>query len=76
MGTNLRYTTCHAHPIEDKNGELVDCVHFCSDHCHAMWCDRNDVEYSGWNGGHEVEYEVGYPPVCEGCGEAIPREDA
>lgn len=69
---NMRYTYTHVHTVEDEYGDLVDVVIFCSDRCHRDYCVEQDVEYEGWYGlvEHEYDPENG-APVCAQCGEAI-----
>lgn len=51
--------------IEDKDGNLVDLIPFCSDYCHYNYCLEQGIEYSGWNGGYEG---ADYREYCAQCG--------
>ena len=55
--------SAHLHLIEDKNGDVVDAVVFCSDWCHRTWCAGQPFEYGGWNGCHEMDG----PQWCAFC---------
>ena len=57
----------HLHLIEDQEGQLVDVVELCSDECHQLYCDHYDLEYRGWNGCEEAEWNT----KCEECGDFI-----
>mgnify|MGYP003627665358 FL=1 len=57
----------HLHLIEDANGQLVDVVELCSDSCHQYYCDSHDLEYRGWYGCCEAEFNT----TCEECGDLI-----
>jgi hypothetical protein len=46
----------HYYEINDREGQLVDLVPFCSDWCHEQWCRDNGRSYEGWNGAHEHPY--------------------
>lgn len=61
----------HYYEVNDKRGDLVDVLVFCSDWCHRNYCERGEVEYGGWNGCHELEFTT----PCQECGEAIPGLD-
>lgn len=55
----------HYYFVEDERGELVALVPFCCDSCHQQWCEKNGVEYLGWNGAHEGADSAEY---CAHCG--------
>ena len=57
----------HLHLIEDQEGQLVDAIDLCSDFCHKDYCDTNHLEYRGWNGCNESEFNT----TCEECGDLI-----
>lgn len=48
--------------IEDKSGDIVDRIVFCSDYCRQQYCVENNEVYDGWNGCHEVD-----ETTCEYC---------
>jgi hypothetical protein len=54
----------HVHEII-KDGDLIDLVWLCGDHCHRDWCDATETEYDGWNGCHE---KPDYQFTCDLCG--------
>jgi hypothetical protein len=71
---NLKYVSCHQHVIEDKDGEAVAVVNFCSNYCHTEWCSNNNVVYKGWNGAQEIEYDADEEPggpLCASCEEEL-----
>jgi hypothetical protein len=53
----------HLHLIEDENEQLVDAIDLCSDFCHKDYCDINNLEYRGWNGCNESEFNT----WCANC---------
>lgn len=58
----------HYKEINDTlTGDLLDVLVFCSDFCHYGWCEENKVEYQGWNGCHELEFDDN----CAQCHESI-----
>jgi len=58
----------HYYMLEDKTGDLVDLVPFCSDYCHQDYCRRTGKTYEGWNGCQEGS---DYPQYCNQCGELV-----
>jgi len=52
--------------IEDKDGDVVDQVVYCSD-----FCAQEHDSYAGWNGCAEIS--VSEP--CAGCGETVEGMD-
>jgi hypothetical protein len=48
--------------VEDKDGDVVDQVVYCSD-----FCARDDAAYNGWHGC--VEISVSEP--CASCGDNV-----
>ena len=48
--------------IEDKSGDIVDRIVFCSDWCRIQYCADNNKVDEGWNGCHEVD-----ETTCEYC---------
>ena len=60
----------HLHIIEDKNGDAVEQLVFCSDFCHQDYCEtRNDgiLEYQGWFGGQEISFNE----PCANCNNLV-----
>tara|TARA_Y100000296_G_scaffold48509_1_gene55565 strand:- start:248 stop:454 length:207 start_codon:yes stop_codon:yes gene_type:complete len=58
----------HKHDIDDTNGDVMDRVYFCGDYCHRSWCQNQNVDYAGWDGCHELEFDT----PCDSCGDTIP----
>lgn len=54
----------HLHFIEDKHGDVVDQLVFCSDYCHQV---HTMGEYRGWNGCHEISTTE----PCSECGKTV-----
>ena len=55
----------HYHTIEDKDGDTVDAIPYCSDFCNK---EGQGDKYRGWNGCHEG---ADYDQECANCGEVI-----
>ncbi len=56
----------HYHTIEDRYGNLVGLIPFCSDACNRAYCnEHDDIEYQGWNGCQEGS---DYVEFCAQCG--------
>jgi len=55
----------HYHIVEDKDGDTVDAIPYCSDFCNK---EGEGDKYRGWNGCHEG---ADYDQVCANCGEKI-----
>jgi hypothetical protein len=53
----------HLHLIEDDEGQLVDAIDLCSDFCHQDYCHTENLEYRGWNGCNESEFDT----WCANC---------
>ena len=49
----------HIVAINDKKGDIVDAVVYCSD-----YCAKTHKQYAGWNGCHELNFDAG----CAFCG--------
>jgi hypothetical protein len=47
----------HYLEIEDSKGDLVDVLVFCTDFCHEAYARQNGLEYKGWNGCHELDFD-------------------
>ena len=58
----------HIHDTEDAIGDLLDRFYFCSDYCHKSWCQNQNIDFDGWNGCHELEFDG----TCDACGETLP----
>ena len=54
----------HYHYVTDARGDVTDNVPFCSDSCHQDWDAMNNLDYCGWNGSHESDYNE----YCASCG--------
>ena len=52
----------HLQFIEDKAGDVIDQVVFCSDYCH-----QSHAKYNGWNGC----IEISTPEFCARCNQLI-----
>lgn len=52
---------------DTATGDLLDLIPFCSDYCHYWYCHENGIEYEGWNGCHESEFDQ----QCAECGTLI-----
>jgi hypothetical protein len=52
----------HLQFIEDKKGDIVDQVVFCSDYCH-----QSHPDYDGWNGCIEISTSE----ICAKCNQLI-----
>ena len=50
--------------VEDNEGDLIDAIPVCSDSCHRQYCEVNNLEYGGFNGCHELEFDD-YCGSCE-----------
>tara|TARA_Y100000310_G_scaffold48876_1_gene45191 strand:- start:3641 stop:3856 length:216 start_codon:yes stop_codon:yes gene_type:complete len=62
------------HYIEDEQGDVVDILPYCSDHCHR---EGEGTDYKGWNGGFrlihiKVIFIQKYDQECANCGDLIP----
>ena len=57
----------HLELIEDKEGDLVGVVVYCSDFCHR----DGAVLYQGWNGCNEISTTE----PCATCGAIVPGLD-
>ena len=55
----------HLQFIEDKKGDIVDQVVFCSDYCH-----QSHPDYDGWN----VCIEIFTSEICSNCNRLIKGE--
>ena len=53
--------------IEDDEGELIEAIPMCSDSCGWQYCSANELDYSGFNGCHELEYD----DYCGNCNSVI-----
>ena len=53
----------HELMIEDSRGDLVDLHAVCSDFCHRQLAQHLGVEYGGWFGCQESEFDT----VCVNC---------
>lgn len=56
----------HFVDIEDKDGQVVDRVYYCSDACAQF-----NPNYAGWNGCHEIETDE----VCGECDTVIKADN-
>ena len=54
----------HIHPVEDKNGDVIDCLYYCSDSCNRF---DNKEYYGGWYGCVELQS----PENCAYCEKLI-----
>jgi hypothetical protein len=56
----------HIHIIEDKNGDAVDQLVFCSDFCHQDYCLPKGT-YRGWYGCIEISFNE----PCANCNNLV-----
>ncbi len=49
--------------MEDSSGEIVDLHNLCSDACHRQLAQHLGVEYGGWHGCQESEFDT----ECVNC---------
>ena len=54
----------HYVEIEDNEGDLIDAIPTCSESCARQYCSDNNLEYGGWNGCRELEFND-YCGSCE-----------
>jgi len=58
----------HKHDVDGPDGDILDRAYFCSDYCHKEWCDTKGIEYAGWDGCHELEFDA----ACDQCEKTLP----
>jgi hypothetical protein len=57
----------HKHDINGPDGDILDRVYFCDDYCHRSWCQNQNIDFNGWDGCHELEYDT----PCDACDATI-----
>ena len=53
--------------IDNSEGDLIDAIPVCSESCARQYCSDNNLEYDGWNGCHELEFD----DFCGSCNSVI-----
>ena len=62
MGIHIHFV--YENKEQERDGNPVDCKHYCSDFCNR---DANGENYQGFNGCHEIDYSQ----PCDNCGKTM-----
>ena len=64
---NRKEDKLHYVMIDNSEGDLIDAIPVCSESCARQYCSDNGLDYDGFNGCHELEFD----DYCGSCNSVI-----